>query len=104
MDPAPGLGFASALFERTGFGDRWAYHDAHTATWHGPAAAEISTTAARADALLNLAGFTQSGRGSRMNSSSPRYAAHREMAREVARSYFDSQTVLRSSSSAGLVP
>jgi hypothetical protein len=55
-DPTRGLGFASAVFERAGFGDRWAYHDAHTGTWHGPAAAQMRTTAARADVLLNLAG------------------------------------------------
>jgi hypothetical protein len=55
-DPTQGLGFASALFERAGFGDRWAYHDAHTATWHGPAATKMCTLAERADVLLNLAG------------------------------------------------
>jgi hypothetical protein len=55
-DPTRGLGLASALFERAGFGDRWAYHDAHTATWHGPAGGQIRTKAARADVLLNLAG------------------------------------------------
>jgi hypothetical protein len=55
-DPTRGLGLASALFERAGFGDRWAYHDAHTATWHGPAGGQIRTNAARADVLLNLAG------------------------------------------------
>ena len=55
-DPTRGLGFASALFERAGFGDRWAYHDAHRATWHGPAAEQMRTTAARADVLLNLGG------------------------------------------------
>src|SRR5439155_13531181 len=34
----------------------WAYHDAPSGTWHGPAAATILDTCARADLLLNLSG------------------------------------------------
>jgi hypothetical protein len=55
-DPAYGLGFASALFERVGLADRWAYHDAHTGTWHGEGAARLRAACAGADLLLNLAG------------------------------------------------
>src|SRR5262249_55725716 len=39
-----------------GFGDRWAYHDAHTGTWHGGAAGSIRRACADADCVLNLAG------------------------------------------------
>src|SRR5213080_1060084 len=37
-DPSYGLQFASHAFERIGFGERWAYYDAHTSRWHGPCA------------------------------------------------------------------
>jgi hypothetical protein len=40
-DPGYGLRFAFALFDRVGFASRWAYHDAHTETWHGGAAGRI---------------------------------------------------------------
>ena len=55
-DPAYGLRFARKLFDATGLGDRWAYHDAHTATWHGPAATRAREVCAGADLVLNLAG------------------------------------------------
>src|SRR4051794_3428133 len=53
-DPSFGLGFASELFERTGLGERWAYHDAHTGTWHGTDA--VRRACADADLVLDLAG------------------------------------------------
>src|SRR3954451_7457875 len=34
-DPSEGLRFATETFARVGLGDRWAYHDAHTARWLG---------------------------------------------------------------------
>jgi hypothetical protein len=37
-DPTYGLGFAADALGRLGLGDRWAYYDAHTARWLGPAA------------------------------------------------------------------
>ena len=55
-DPSLGLAFAGELFERVGLGDRWAYHDAHTGTWHGGAAGAIRRVCAEADCVLNLAG------------------------------------------------
>jgi hypothetical protein len=53
---AYGLRFALEVFERFGFGRRWAYHDAHTATWHGGAAESIRDICADADLVLDLAG------------------------------------------------
>jgi hypothetical protein len=35
-DPAYGLRFAAAAFERLGLGRRWAYYDEHTSRWMGP--------------------------------------------------------------------
>ena len=55
-DPTYGLRFAKRTFERTGLGDRWAYHDAHTLRWHGPCAGRILEICATADCLLNLCG------------------------------------------------
>lgn len=55
-DPSYGLDFAQRTLSRLGHGDRWAYYDAHTATWHGPCASDVSEIAASADCLLNLSG------------------------------------------------
>jgi hypothetical protein len=55
-DPSYGLRFAAAVFARIGFGQRWAYFDAHTSRWHGPAAEGILATCACADLVLNLCG------------------------------------------------
>ena len=57
-DPSYGLRFAAETFDRLGLGDRWAYHDAHTSTWHGPAAEGATRTCRRADLLLNVSGVT----------------------------------------------
>jgi hypothetical protein len=49
-DPTAGLVFAERIFARVGMETRWAYHDAHTGTWHGPAAPmvdELCRTAER---------------------------------------------------------
>lgn len=53
-DPSFGLAFTDRLLDRYGFGDRWAYHDAHTGSWQGPLAGDDAAT--DADVLLNLAG------------------------------------------------
>jgi hypothetical protein len=37
-DYSHGLAFAAHTFARTDLGERWAYHDAHTARWLGPCA------------------------------------------------------------------
>ena len=55
-DPTYGLGYASRVFERVGLGHRWAYFDAHTDQWHGPAAPEAPALAATADVVLNVSG------------------------------------------------
>ncbi len=55
-NPAYGLEFAAAAFGRIGLPLCWAYHDAHTAQWHGPAADSIITWISRADMLLNVSG------------------------------------------------
>lgn len=54
-DPTFGLGFARDIFDRLGMGDRWAYHDAHTQSWHGPAGGRMIELCATADLLVNLA-------------------------------------------------
>jgi hypothetical protein len=56
IDPSYGLRFAADVFERAGFGARWAYHDAHRAQWHGPCAGRIAALCQSADLLLDLGG------------------------------------------------
>jgi hypothetical protein len=56
-DPSYGLGFARDAFDRIGFGERWAYHDAHLARWHGPAGEHILDICRDADVVLNLCGI-----------------------------------------------
>ena len=55
-DPGYGLRFAAEVFGRVGLGDRWTFHDAHTARWLGPCAGRIHGVFASADLLLNLSG------------------------------------------------
>jgi hypothetical protein len=55
-NPAYGLRFASAAFDRLGLSDCWAYHDAHAGRWHGPAADSVLDWLGRADLLLNVSG------------------------------------------------
>jgi hypothetical protein len=55
-DPTYGLEFARCAFERVGFGERWAYYDAHTSRWLGPCADHMPAICASADLLLNLSG------------------------------------------------
>jgi hypothetical protein len=46
------------VFERAGFGPRWAYHDAFGGTgWHGPAADRMPEVWRSADVLLNVSGI-----------------------------------------------
>src|SRR5262245_35926559 len=56
-DPSYGLAFAARELERIGLGDRWAYWDAHTSRWLGPAAGRVLEVCATADLLLNLCGI-----------------------------------------------
>ncbi len=55
-DPSYGLEFARRAFDRVGLRDRWAYHDAHTATWHGPEAERVLATCREADLMVNVSG------------------------------------------------
>ena len=55
-DPAYGLQFTQRSLSRIGFGDRWAYYDAHTTRWLGPTATKISGLLPSADILLNVSG------------------------------------------------
>jgi hypothetical protein len=55
-DPGYGLEYAAQAFQRLGLADRWAYHDAHTQRWLGPAADCIREVCATADLVLNVSG------------------------------------------------
>jgi len=53
-DPSYGLSFAADAFDRFGLADRWAYYDAHTDTWLGPAHDRAISFCRDADLLLNV--------------------------------------------------
>jgi hypothetical protein len=55
-DPTAGLVFAKRIFARIGMETRWAYHDAHTGTWHGPAASMVDELCRTAEICLNVSG------------------------------------------------
>jgi len=55
-DPTYGLTFTKRAFDRVGLGDRWAYYDAHTARWLGPAGGRILAECRTADVVLNVSG------------------------------------------------
>src|SRR5262245_57851077 len=55
-DPSYGLRFAAETFGRAGVGDLWAFHDAHTGRWLGPAAGRARAFCESADLVLNLSG------------------------------------------------
>src|SRR4051812_48630010 len=44
-DPTEGIAYTTEVFDRVGLGDRWAYFDAHTDRWHGPAGANALSIA-----------------------------------------------------------
>lgn len=56
-DPTFGLAYTHDVFTRVGFGDRWAYHDAHRAQWHGPLASRAVQLCRSADLVLNISGI-----------------------------------------------
>ncbi len=56
-DPRFGLRYAAEVFGRTGLGERWAYHDAHTGTWHGPRAVDMLAICRDADLVVNVSGI-----------------------------------------------
>jgi hypothetical protein len=55
-DPTYGLAFTANTFNRVGLGDRWAYFDAHTDRWLGPAAGGALSVFETADLLFNISG------------------------------------------------
>jgi hypothetical protein len=55
-DPTSGLDWTQRAFDDLGLPDRWAYHDMHTATWHGPAGERARALCAAADVLINVSG------------------------------------------------
>jgi hypothetical protein len=55
-DPRVGLAFARDIFDHAGMKDRWAYHDAHTGRWHGPAAGKVADLCRTAEVCLNVSG------------------------------------------------
>ena len=55
-NPDYGLEFAGEAFGRTGLGDKWVYHDAHTGRWLGPVAEKWPALCESADLLLNISG------------------------------------------------
>ncbi|MCI1193669.1 glycosyltransferase [Calidifontimicrobium sp. SYSU G02091] len=56
-DASYGLAFTQRVFGRAGVGDRWAYHDAHTGTWYGPAAQRMPEVCRTADVMINVSGI-----------------------------------------------
>jgi len=56
IDPSYGIRFADNMFSRIGMAARWAYFDAHTDRWLGPAAHHVVKICADADLVLNLCG------------------------------------------------
>jgi hypothetical protein len=55
-DPSFGLAFARDIFKRVGMPERWAYYDAHAATWHGPSAQDVDELCRTAEVCLNVSG------------------------------------------------
>ena len=56
-DPSDGLTFTEQAMTRLGLGAQWAYYDAHTARWRGPAAADARDFCEAADIVLNVSGI-----------------------------------------------
>jgi hypothetical protein len=57
-DPSYGLHFADRLFRRVGVPERWAYFDAHTGGWLGPAGPRVAEFCRTADLLIDVSGVT----------------------------------------------
>lgn len=57
-DPGDGLAYAARCYDRLGLGERWSYYDAHTTTWHGPAATAVAAELRLADVFVNVSGAT----------------------------------------------
>lgn len=55
-DPSCGLRFAAHAFDRLGLDDRWAYFDAHTQAWLGPAGSRAPELCREASLLIDVSG------------------------------------------------
>jgi hypothetical protein len=53
-DPSYGLQYAASVFQRSGYGDQWAYYDAHAQRWLGPLASHVVAQSKDCDLLINL--------------------------------------------------
>lgn len=56
VNPDYGLSFATEALGTLGLGELWAYYDAHTDVWHGPAAAKAPAFCRTADMVINVSG------------------------------------------------
>ncbi len=56
VDPSYGLGYLDRALKRLGLNASYAYHDAHTDTWHGTSQDMVLDWLGSADLLLNLSG------------------------------------------------
>lgn len=56
IDARYGLDFTHRAMTRLGMGDDWAYFDAHTSQWMGPAASRAVAYCLSADVVLNVSG------------------------------------------------
>lgn len=56
-DPGFGLRYAGEVFAREGFGENWAYWDAHQKRWFGSRALDAAASCRNADLLLNISGL-----------------------------------------------
>ena len=56
-DPSYGLVYAAKIFDRLELGDRWAYFDAHSNRWFGPAGERAVSICRSADTLINVSGI-----------------------------------------------
>ena len=56
-DAEPGLRFAADALDTIGFGERWAYYNAHEEAWAGPLAEKMVDVCKSADLLINISGW-----------------------------------------------
>lgn len=58
VDASHGLAYAQRVFDRFGFGQRWAYHDhLNGGAWRGPLGAGMQDICRSADLLINVSGI-----------------------------------------------
>src|SRR5438270_7727972 len=90
-DPSYGLRFAADAFERVGLNEKWAYHDAHTDQWYGPARIGAEQFCRSADLVLNVSSvnplrdFTAEAPIRALVDTDPLFTQVRHLTDEVAR-------------------